>query len=129
MWRQIMTVNISWYAENRVIFADVEGVVDMNEMNSSNDTFIKLLDSGQAPIHLLVDTSKLTQFPTNLNALRKSQGYLAHPNVGWIIMVNTNPLLNFLAHMVTSIAKANTRMVKSLEEGKQLLRTLDASAI
>jgi hypothetical protein len=123
----IMTVNISWYAKNRVILAQVEGVVDDAGMNASNATITQLLDTGQAPIHLIVDTSDLKQFPTNLSALRKSQAYLLHPNVGWIIVINTNPLLNYLAHILTAIAKVKSRTVKTFVEGEQLLRTLDAS--
>jgi hypothetical protein len=122
-----MAFNISWYVENRVILANVEGIVDDNEMNLSNTTITQLLDKGKAPVHLIVNTTDLKQFPTNVNGLRKSLAYLAHPNIGWIIIVNTNPLLNFLAHIVTSIVQAKSRTVKTFEEGKQLLRTLDAS--
>jgi hypothetical protein len=122
-----MAVNISWYAENRVILAQVEGVVDDEGMNASNTTITNLLDKGQAPVHLIVDTTDLKKFPTNLSALRNSQAYLTHSNVGWVIVINTNPLLNYLAHILTAIAKVKSRTVKTFAEGEQLLTSLDSS--
>ena len=122
-----MSVKISWYVENRVILADVKGVIDENGMNSFNTDICNHLDNGQAPIHLVVDTTDIQQFPTNLNTLRKSQAYLTHPNIGWIIVINTNPMLNFLVHVLTSVAKVKTRTVKTFSASEQLLATLDAS--
>ena len=122
-----MAVNISWYVENRVILAHVEGVVDDEGMHAFNTTIGDFLENGQAPIHLIVDTTEIKQFPTNLRTLRKSQAYLTHSNMGWIIVINTNPMLNFLVHVLTSVAHVKERTVKTFDEGKHILASLDAS--
>jgi hypothetical protein len=120
-----MPIDISWHIENRVINIVATGKLDAESITEFNQTMFKLVSNGVAPVHIIANTTDMEQYPTNLATLRQSQTYLSHPNIGWIIVVNSNRLVSFLANILTTVVKVNSRTVASYEEALQILARLD----
>jgi hypothetical protein len=120
---------IKWLKRTRIILAYSEGSQDIEEVRLNNQEIIALLDAGRAPVHLVFQAVDLKSSPTNIQELKNSLDFLRHPNLGWIISVGSNPILNFVSGIVTNLFKINLRQAKSVEDALELLKTLDKSLV
>jgi hypothetical protein len=120
-----MSIDISWHVNKRVIHIVVQGSITPEDIDNVNATMVNLIDNGEAPVHIIADASAMSQFPTNLKVLWQKHGYLSHPDVGWVILVNSNQLVKFLGNLVTSMAKVRYRTVNTRTEALDLLSHLD----
>lgn len=90
------------------------------------------LETGEAPVHNIIDATELGDFPKSLKVLRESSKYsVEHPNAGWNILVgfSSNPLLKFLSSAVSQITGVKFKQVDSIEEAQAVLRRVDSSLV
>ena len=118
---------IKWLKRSRIILAYSEGSQDIEEVRLNNQEIKALLDAGRAPVHLVFQAVDLKSSPTNIQELKNSLDFLRHPNLGWIISVGTNPVLNFVSTVITKIFKINLRQAESLQDALSVLEKLDGS--
>src|SRR5687767_7889598 len=116
---------IKWLVSPRIILAYSEGSQDIDDVRLNNQEIKALLDSGQAPVHLVFQAVNLKSSPTNIQELKNSLDFLRHPNLGWIISVGSNPVLNFVSVIVTNLFRINMRQANSLEDAINWLKQLD----
>jgi hypothetical protein len=120
---------IKWLQPSKVILAYSEDSQSLEDVRLNNLEINALLDAGQAPVHLVFQAVNLKSSPTNIQELKNSLDFLRHPNLGWIISVGSNPILNFVSGIVTNLFKINLRQAKSVEDALELLKTLDKSLV
>jgi hypothetical protein len=124
---------LSWYQENRVLFVVFSGNLTLDELEAyGRDLSNQYLNLATRSIHIISDARTLEKFPTNaLYALRATEGWLRHPNMGWAILINktANPMLDFLLAVVTKVVKLKYRKAATPEEALSMLRTLDPTLL
>jgi hypothetical protein len=118
---------VSWYVQDRVIFCQVEGEVTADDLRSMNDQMRTLAEKGQAPVHIILEFTRLKTFPKQLTQLRDVAHILRHRAVGWILAVGgQNPLFTFIGTMVAQIGgKTQFRMVNSVESAYSHIQEWD----
>jgi hypothetical protein len=88
-----MPVKTSWYIENRVTLQVMSGVLtgaDLIESRRQVDTLAVQANVG--PVHSLGDLTTVQNFPIDLRAMRDAYGGKRPSNLGWIVIIGTNPL-------------------------------------
>ncbi|QPC82661.1 hypothetical protein G4Y79_23730 [Phototrophicus methaneseepsis] len=85
------------------------------------------LDHSAEPIHLILDLSELKVFPKRMPDLHKAMGIIAgHSNMGWVIIVGfLNPVLNFIASLLTQIYNVHLTSEPDMERALATLRRID----
>ena len=121
-----MPYELNWYVEERVIYGRIWGNINIDTVYSASDDVIKYLDTGKPLVHLFLDDSQVTNFPTNFYAVRGAAQFLTHENLGWSVMVGeTNFIRQFVLPMVTSVAKVRYRRYKTFDESLAFLQEQD----
>ncbi len=63
-----MPYQIDWITKNRVIYLNLRGDLSPTDLRTAYDALIVYYEQGDEPMYLLVDHTKLTQYPIGLNA-------------------------------------------------------------
>lgn len=119
-----------WLEEGRVAYVEFIGAFSedlITEMNMYvRDEFI---ERGQAPIHLIVDATGLTDFPRNVRVLKNSTQFsVDNAKVGWVILIGfENPLIKFVSSVIAQMFHLRFKQVKTFEDATDLLQRVDLS--
>ena len=122
-----MLSKVSWYLEGKIILVEMSETVTIEEVALMNTEVVKLLELGDTPIHTIFDTTKPKQFPLKIMDIAKAVTFLSHPNIGYNITINTNPVINFLAQAINGLQNRPTEIVPTLEAAIKRLHSLDRS--
>jgi len=123
-----MPYELSWYVEERIVYGRIWGNINIDTVYSASDDLIKYLGLGKPLVHLFLDDSQVTAFPSNFYAVRGAATFLTHENLGWSVMVGeTNFIRQFILPMVTSIARVRYRRYHTFDEGLAFLKEQDQS--
>ena len=99
-----METKLGWYIKDRVIYHRPVGDQPIDVVQRNNDLVIKLMDKGQAPVHIIVDARYATKLPTSLLKLSNAASFLSHPSLGWLTTISTNPIVTFIAGIIPQIS-------------------------
>lgn len=117
-----MRYKIHYEPSQCTIYLTLIGEVTTDDVFHYNLEIEQILQQSRQKLHLLIDASKLTRFPSNLQTMRRLMTSLGHPNLGAIVdwgnhVTNfyfINSVLNQLAHKphysATSKAQASERL-------------------
>ena len=122
-----MPYNLSWLNEKRVVLETLSGVIDMDEATKAANTTAEFIQQGQAPVHLIVDVSGMEKFPTNVRSVRSISGYLNDPNLGWMVIVGANHLVNFISTIVSQVVNFQLSRAETVEKAVAFLEKQDAT--
>lgn len=117
---------VSWQSENKVIRVSNSRVLTSGELIQLNDAITSMLDSGDAPVHLIYEAGNF-KTPTNISEVKGALTFLQHPSLGWIITINTNRVINFISMVVTNLSKINLKSAANTEEALIILSKVDPS--
>lgn len=120
-----MPFEVNWEIERRVIWVSGFGNFDMDDARAINAGIINYLDAGTAPVHVLVDLSKVEQVPHDFIQLKNNQSYMEHPKTGWLIMFGADRMLTFLATLVTQMMRSKIRFLRTEEEARAFLAEVE----
>ena len=125
---------MDWYIQNRIILYRPTGEQTIHIVQQSNNRFLKLLDQGTLPVHIIADARYITKVPTKLLNLRNATTFLRHPSVGWFVTISSNSLIRFLGGMLPQIGSMpRNRVVAEPADVLAFLReqdpTLDWSTV
>lgn len=102
--------SITWLIEGCVIYAQYYGVVDLAEYAEGGKIFSEMVESGDAPVHILVDALRVTKGPHDIpKMLDYMRGYQS-PGLGWVLTVTPNKVERFFASLVMQMLNSNMRM-------------------
>lgn len=120
-----MPFEISWQHENRVILGRYYGVMSLDDLVNWDTSVAQYLNTGTPPIHLILDVSEVTKFPTNVLQLRNHLNNLSHPSKGWTLLVGSSSLINSLTTIVTQLAHSKFRPFKTTSAALDFLAKED----
>jgi hypothetical protein len=124
-----MPYNISWYIPDRVIHEEFYGTVNLEEVEQIQHIFAAYLDLGKAPVHVLVDMTRLEEYPKSVSQLKSAMVMMNNQNLGWVVIINQNPVLKFLTSVMTQLTVSNVRfrLFDTLEDGLEFLKERDST--
>ncbi len=125
-----MASTVEWYIPDRVILNVVSGVYTLDQICEGSQQILSMMRTGSSPVHLIVDSSELTNFPSIFRPLLVEIEKFRHePTMGWSFMLTHSPVLNFFGALASNITKQPFRSVKSYAEVNNILCRIDQSLV
>lgn len=120
--------------DRRAVLIVTAGMVTLPEIRSGGQQVDALVSAGDAPVHVIIDITRMTDYPLSPSKIFEASSFLRHPNLGLIPAYGVaNPLLNTLLQVVGQMAPFEYRVVPSLPAALDLLRAhdrrIDAQAV
>lgn len=122
-----MPNEITWLQEPHVILSRVHGVLAVEELLAAVPDIQQRLDAAAHPVHLVVDVSELTSFPTSIHLLKRAMPFGSHPNMGWMVVYGASSLATTFAQIVMRITMQRYRMFDTREDALAFLAEQDAA--
>jgi hypothetical protein len=122
-----MAVELSWHVRNHLIFVRLSGHITFHDLEELYRTTVRSMQASDAPmVHVLMDDGDITDFPKSIPELRNMMRWQEHHKLGWVVAYpNNNPLLNFIATVLSQTFGSRYRRVESLEDALTYLRDAD----
>jgi hypothetical protein len=80
------------------------------------------LDVATAPIHLIVDVSEMTRFPSSVTDMYRAAQYFRHPMFGWEILYGVKSAsLEIILGIISKLMPVRYGIVDSLKEALKFL--------
>jgi hypothetical protein len=122
-----MPQKMDYWVEKRVTFHWITGDVTAAEFLEANTTAVRLVREGIGPVHHVVDATGVGRVNLNLKQLGEITSLLREPNLGWILFIGGNPIVRFLAAVLTQHDRVKFRVVDNQDAAWQLLLRVDLS--
>ena len=123
-----MNSTLEWFIEKRILYWHTPEILTMQHVVDLNEDAWHRLDQGTPLVHFIINTEGTKKFPVSVAQFRSASKILAHPNLGWVIIVSDNSVINFVASVVTQIVtKVRYRSVRSVEDALQCIQGQDQS--
>lgn len=122
-----MAFQIMWVVPQRLIRLELTGDITIEESAEFDQMLIEHLDSGIAPVHVILDFSSVASIPLNPKAIISAQQFMKHPNLGWGMIVGMSRIIRFLSAIIFQAVKVNFLLFESYEEAQAFLCKNDAS--
>ncbi|MCS6836265.1 MAG: hypothetical protein NZ750_09640 [Anaerolineae bacterium] len=122
-----MPIENRWYAEPRIVLNRMYGEVtisDLAKSNEINQAYYQQIERSVL-LHFIVDMREVTLGFNDVRAARVLSG--PRPNTGWIMLVTNDPMHKMIAAMISMIAHLRYKVVDSMEQALDFLRTRDAA--
>jgi hypothetical protein len=120
-----MAYAVKWLVEKRIVHVLNTGRANAEEIINSMRDAIVLLDSGEAPVHMLVESQvegSDISLGDLLTIIRKSP---KSTNIGWAVFVSENKMNRFFGSMGTQISGVQTKTFPTLPEAIAFLKRAD----
>ena len=117
---------VSWLVPERVILITATHL-DSDNLQTINQQILDMMADCPYPlVHHVWDLRDLETFPKNVRVIADAlSSMLMHDKYGWAITVADDRLVQYLAHVVTSIYKVRYRNFESYEEALDFLHEMD----
>ena len=122
-----MAYELSWVIPSRVLLIELEGTVPTDEMIRLNSESLAHVDAGQAPVHILIDATKLNNTQVNLHELSQLSKTMHHDGIGWLILINPAKMVSFATSIVSKLLQKKMKSAESIEEALTILQKVDFS--
>lgn len=123
-----MPYDVSWYLEERVVYARVSGIFTMKDVCHFNRTLVALVDAGTPPVHVIMHHCGLEKVPTNLRQMRRAFTVLDRDGLGLAVDVAEHTgIWTYVGQMLLRMSRMPFRHVNTMEEAHQILAEYDPS--
>ena len=122
-----MPQKMDYWVDKRVTFHWIEGDITATEFLEANATAVQLVRNGIGPVHHVVDAAGVGKVKLNLKQLGEITSLLREPNLGWIVFIGGNPIVRFLAAVLTQHGRVKFRVVDDRDAAWQLLQRVDTT--
>lgn len=113
--------------DRRVVLITTSGVVTLPQVRVGGQQVDVLLSAGEAPVHVIIDITKMTEYPLSPSKIFEASPFLRHPKLGYIAAYGVSSLLlNTLIRVFGQMAPFQYRIVQSLPEALAFLRSQDS---
>ncbi len=120
-----MPMNSQWLEENRIVYTQLIGQLssaEALEMSAAHENFLK---TGSAPVHIVVDLTRMEAIPTNLKQNLSMGSYLRDPALGWVVLIGANVVVNFMLSVLSQAFHIRYARRESVDDALNFLRTND----
>lgn len=122
-----MAYEISWYEQGRVIFQRMYGSVTLHELRQITEEVIGYVHSGTPLVHLVVDMTRMEEFPFDLSQISATLREDLSPMLGWTIIISKNSLVVTMSRLILQLKRVRFRVVTSREEAFAFLAEKDTT--
>jgi len=120
-----MPYEIGWNQEKRVIHGRLYGVVTLDDLSHWTPEIVRLIDAGDAPVHLIADLHDIEKFPMSVSALKSVLQRETHPKMGWVVTVGGPSTLMTFSYVLARLFRVNLRVEDALPAALNALREID----
>ena len=120
-----MPFETRWLIANRVVYQRFYGDVTIEEFADSVAEIRQFIDSGTPLVHAIGDLTTVQKYPSLIQMSKVAQSNPTLPNVGWTVLLVTNPLLRFFGTVLAQFTVERIRTVGTLQEAMQFLLSRD----
>jgi hypothetical protein len=116
---------MEWAIPDRVIQITYRASLERDDLIYIAQELETFYEAGTAPVHVISDSTDMGDIDANLDTLRETFEILTQDKWGWLMIIGTNPLLNFFATLLGRAFGLNIRRADSPDEALESLRRLD----
>ncbi|MEO8613368.1 MAG: hypothetical protein ABI690_36090 [Chloroflexota bacterium] len=120
-----MAYQVTWLVENRIVHVLNSGVANAEDVVNSMREAIALLDSGEAPVHMLVESQTEGSDISLGDLLKIIRNNPKSTNIGWAVFVSENKMNRFFGSMGTQISGVQTKTFPTMAEAIAFLKRAD----
>ena len=120
-----MAYTFSWVVPQRILLIELEGEVKVEEMSPLVDETHAHVNSGQAPVHILIDANKLMNRPVNFQQITQLSKSMSNPATGWWIIMNPGKMVWFTASVLSKLLGVKLKSAESTQEALSILQRVD----
>lgn len=118
-------VDTIWYIPDQIIHVSYIGAMTAQHLQASSDELTAMLCSVDGTVHIIADMTHVTDYPKNLKQITKLIQVVNEPNIGWVISVSNNPMLDFFTQIVAQLANIRFKTVTSGQAARAYLAVKD----
>jgi len=116
---------VKWLVENRIVHVLNTGVANADDIVNSMREAIALLDSGEPPVHMLVESQTEGSDISLSDLLTIIRNNPKSSNIGWAVFVSENKMNRFFGSMGTQISGIQTKTFPTMVEAIAFLKRAD----
>jgi len=114
-----------WLVPDRVILSTLVGIGTLEDIEATDQILLDMLDSGDAPVHIIVNCTDLVSVPVNLTQVLSRMTHLHDPNLGKVVAYGVNRWVRFMATAIFPFTKTQLQFTNSLEEAITYIKQAD----
>lgn len=123
-----MPFEITWLIEKRLVLERLSGVLTPEELEARILKAKQFLESGQPPVHYVIDMREVEKIPLNLREIRHAARLYRHPALGWTVTFGiSNRIIHTLVTIAAKTIEARYRDFATQDEAIRFLYSLDPS--
>lgn len=123
-----MPYHLYWLAEPRILYAEAAGVFSLPQVMDANKVLMHLLDQTDAPLYLVCDVSRMTDYPRIVTQLREVVPYFYHPMFGCEYFYGVkSPAISVILRLLASFSPFDYQLVSSFDAALAALVSRDAT--
>jgi len=120
-----MAYELSWVTPSRVLRIELENEVTIEEMTHLVANTHTYVNAGQAPVHILIDATRLLNKPVNFQEFTKMSKTMSNPSTGWWVLMNPGKMVWFAASILSKLLQIKLKSAQSTEEALTILSRVD----
>ncbi len=120
-----MAYQVKWLLENRIVHVLNTGTANADDIVNSMHEAIALLDSGEPPVHMLVESQTEGSDISLGDLLTIIRNNPKSNNIGWAVFVSENKMNRFFGSMGTQISGVQTKTFPTMAEAIAFLKRAD----
>ncbi len=120
-----MAYTLSWWVENEAVLLSLHEEISLEDLTAlSEDLLTQFLPAGAAPVHVLLDMTRLEKFPHQLLRIRAAVSNLfLHPALGRLVIVGrANPLATCIVDTLARTFYVDYAQAATMDEAYALTR-------
>lgn len=121
-----MSYQVYWHTEKQVMHLKLFDTVSADDLTGSNLEANAMVADGVQPIHVLIDTTGVKAFPSNLRWVIHMLQSNKVKATGYRIAIGSDPTIRTLVTTILSVLHVPVLVCDTLEEAEELLTALNA---
>jgi hypothetical protein len=113
--------------DRRVVMISVSGSLSLPEIRARGQEVNALLSEGESPVHIVIDTTRLVDYPLSPSKIFEASPFLSNANLGEVPVYGvTSLLLTTFLNVFGLMTTFHYHLVQSLPEALDFLRARDS---
>lgn len=124
-----MNVRLEWLIENRVMLLTLQGDICEDDFVGMGDQLAAMMDAGDAPIHLIADSSRQSKPLLDIHATRSIFSVLRSDKFGWAIHIGgtNNRAVGMISSVISQMLGIRYRPFDTIEDAIAFIEDQDPS--
>ncbi len=122
-----MAYSADWYLPGRIFLVTLHGELTLDDIGAFDKLFWEAAHQGSAPIHLILECSRVTKFPLNIDQIYHVVTKNDNDIVGWAVLVTPSSTSEYVSSNVMKLMRKRFRGAPTLEEALRFLGQVDES--